>query len=207
MQKIDSGHPYAYAVTDASGKFSIDNPGATLRIQDWKHRPSRVVLTPQTHNVEFATEPSETDAVKLPVCANSRLTKRAQKRNAGEFWYFLVPRNAKVVRESDTDYVVYSLYFRDSKEHLWFASGPLYGGYQAPAEWLVEAQDFTERAILEPQGTMAGVDVFGSSKSGERFRSFGLGTDYISYRTGVPEAAAFFDAFIATACTPPLGPK
>jgi hypothetical protein len=104
------------------------------------------------------------------------------------FWYFLLPRHPEVKSGSDSDYVVDSLYFRDGNEHLQFAYGPLYGAYEAPAEWLVQAQNFTERAILEPQGTVAGVDVSGTLRTGERFRSFGLGTDYITYRTGVPEA-------------------
>jgi hypothetical protein len=206
-QRIDPAHPHAYAVTDASGKFNIVNPGSTLWMQDWKHRPSRIVLTAETRNVEFVVEPPETGAVKIPVCEDSRLSKRARKRNVGLFWYFLLPRRAKVESGSDADYVVDSIYFRDSGEHLRFAYGALYGGYQAPGEWLTEAQDFTERAILEPQGGVAGVDVSGTLKNGERFRSFGLGTDYVSYRTGTPEAAEFFDAFIATACTPLLAPK
>jgi hypothetical protein len=119
----------------------------------------------------------------------------------------LLPRHARVESGSDADYVVNILYFRESKEYLRFAHGPTYGGYEAPAKWLVEAQDFTERAILDQQGRVGGVDVSGTLKTGERFRSFGLGTEYITYRTGVPEAAAFFDTFITTACELPLDPK
>jgi hypothetical protein len=162
---------------------------------------------PETRDVEFVVEPPENSAVRVPSCDGSRLTKRSSKRNVGLFWYFLLPLHAKVESGSDTDYVVDSIYFRDSSEHLRFAHGPLYGGTQAPEEWLTEARDFTERAILEPQGGVAGVDVSGTLKTGERFRSFGLGTDYITYRTNSPEAATFFDAFIATACTPLLPPK
>jgi len=119
----------------------------------------------------------------------------------------LLPRHAKIRHASDADYVVESVYFGDSGEHLHFAHGPIYGGYEAPAEWLVGARDFTERAILEPQGGVAGVDVSGTLRTGERFRSFGLGTDQITYRTDAPLAAAFFDAFIATACMPRLDSK
>lgn len=205
---IDPAHPHVYAVTDATGKFRIDNPGTTLRIYDWTRRPSRVVLTPETRNVEFVLEPAETDAVRVPFCEDSRLTKRTNRgRNAGLLWYFLLPRNAEIKTVSDTDYVVESIYFGNSGEHLQFAHGPIYGGYEAPAEWLIGAREFTERAILEPQGGVAGVDVSGTLRTGERFRSFGLGTDQITYRTGVPHAAAFFDAFVATACTPLLAPK
>jgi len=207
-QKIDAAHPHVYAVTDPNGKFSIDNPGSTLRIYDWKHRPSRVVVTSETRSVEFVAEPAELDAVRVPFCEDSRFTKPAnRKRNAGLFWYFLLPRHSEIKRVIDTDYVIESVYFGDGSEHLQFAHGPIYGGYEAPAEWLVGAQDFSERAILEPQGGVAGVDVSGTFRTGERFRSFGLGTDQITYRTGAPEAAAFFDAFIATACMPRLASK
>jgi hypothetical protein len=207
-QRIDPAHPHVYAVTDERGKFSIVNPGATLRVYGWKHRPSRVVLTPETRNVELVLEPPETDAVRVPFCEDSRFTKHTtRKRNAGLFWYFLLPRHADIKRVSDADYVVESIYFGDNGEHLQFAYGPIYGGYEAPAEWLVGARDFTERAILEPQGGVAGVDVSGTLRTGERFRSFGLGTDQITYKTGVPAAAIFFDAFIATACMPRIASK
>lgn len=206
--KIDGAHPHVYAVTDENGKFSIVNPGATLQIHDWKHRPSRVVLTPEIRNVEFVVEPPEADAVRVPFCEDSRFKKRAnRKRDAGLFWHFLLPRYANTKRVSDADYVIESIYYRDSSQHLQFGQGVIYGGYEAPAEWLMEAQNFTERAILEPQGGVAGVDVSGALKTGERFRSFGLGTDQITYRTGVPQAAAFFDAFIATGCMPRLASK
>lgn len=207
-QKIDPAHPHVYAVTDASGRFSIVNPGATLRTYDWKHRPSRVVLTPETRNVELVVEPAETDAVRVPFCEDSRFATRAnRKRSRGLFWSFLLPPHAKIKSVSDADYVVDSIYFRDSSEQLHFAEGPIYGGYEAPAEWLVGAQEFTERAILEPQGGVAGVDVSGTLRTGERFRSFGLGTEQITYKTRAPEAVAFFDAFIATACMPRLASK
>jgi hypothetical protein len=207
-QTVDSAHPHSYAVTDANGKFSIDNPGATLRIHDWKHRPSRVVLAPEMRNVELVVEPAEIDAVRLPFCEDSRFTKRANRTgDTGLFWHFLLPRHAKIKRVSDGDYVVGSVYFGDSGEHLQFGYGQLYGGYEAPVEWLVGARDFTERAISGPQGGVAGADVSGTLRTGERFRSFGLGTDQVTYRTGVPEAAAFFDSFIATACMARLASK
>lgn len=207
-QAIDGAHPHVYAVTDENGKFTIVNPGATLQIHDWKHRPSRVVLTPEIRNVEFVVEPPEADAVRVPFCEESRFNKRAnRKRDEGLFWHFLLPRHVNIKRVSGGDYVIQSIYYRDSSEHLQFGQGVIYGGYEPPAEWLMEAQDFTERAILEPQGGVAGVDVSGALKTGERFRSFGLGTAQITYRTGAPQAAAFFDAFIATGCMPRLASK
>lgn len=204
--EIDPAHPYVHATTDAAGRFSILNPGSTLRLGDRRFRPSRVVVTAETHDIIFVLEPVDSDAVKVPFCEDSRFIDPAtRKRNAGQLWQFLLPSHARVKQSTDTDYAVESIYFDKGEEHLAFAHGPIYGGYEAPAKWLVDAQEFTERAILAPDGEAAGVDVYGTLKTGQRFRSFGLGSDQITYQTGNPEAVEFFDAFIATACLPRYG--
>ncbi|HET6179072.1 MAG TPA: carboxypeptidase-like regulatory domain-containing protein [Candidatus Sulfotelmatobacter sp.] len=205
--KIEPAHPHVYAVTDTNGNFSIANPGTTLRINNWTLRPSRIVVTRETRNVEFVAEPASSEAVRVPVCDDSRFAKREnRKRNIGLLWSFLLPRHAKVSRLLGGDYVVETVYFSDIGDHLQFASGVSYGGYEAPSDCLVEAREFTERAIVVPDGA-AGVDVYGTLKTGQRFRSFGLGTDAITYQTPNAEAAASFDAFIATACMPRLDSK
>lgn len=154
---IDSAHPHVYAVTDSSGKFDIVSPGATLRINNWDLRPSRVVVGPETHNVEFVVESATSQAVRVPWCEDSRFAKRAsRKRSTGMFWGFLLPRGAKVRRQSDDDYVIETIHFGDVGDHLQLAYGPIYGGYEAPSEWLVEAQEFTERAIVGPDESRGG---------------------------------------------------
>jgi hypothetical protein len=204
--KIEPGHPHVYAVTDTNGNFSIANPGTTVRINAWTLRPSRIVVTPETRNVEFVAEPASSEAVRVPVCDDSRFAKRERKRNTGLQWSFLLPRHAKVSRSLGGDYVVETIYFSDIGDHLQFAYGVIYGGYEAPSDWLVEAREFTERAIVGPDG-VAGVDVYGILKTGQRFRLFGLGTDAITYQTANPEAAAYFDAFLTTGCMPRLDSK
>ena len=112
----------------------------------------------------------------------------------------LIPKDTPVEQGRDGDYVYWRIVFGQDKVHYQLNGfSGLQAYYGEPSRENIKAsRKFTRRYWAHNK--LRGVDARGTFRSGKLWRDFGMFGEVVWYYKVSPEAAAYFDQLIATAC-------
>ncbi len=191
--------------TDAEGNFKLSDPGKIIYIRGDGFRPTSRVVTPGTTGMRIELEPDQKTKWNIEECAKSGSPRGAKflPSRSSRFSYlvrFSLPKNAKLKKTADVDYVSYVVRFGKTHEWMELMRGVNVGSSGDPYDdWLVKSSEYSERRI---GGHSWGIDSRGVFKDGTRWReaNMQIGQEYVHYEKVSPEAAAYFDAIVDSAC-------
>jgi hypothetical protein len=192
------------ATTNAEGRFNLTNvpsKDSLVYFQKEGFRPKTLVVKTQTSSLKVVLEDDRKTAWFVPACSAADA-----KNSHGNSWLrFSWPKNAKVRRIQDVDYVEYIV--RLAKDlgslELWF--GPVVGPGRTVEDFILRSATFEERSIRSKSGRMIGYDQRGKTPDGMVWRSadfFGFSASAI-YESISEEKATAYDRIIDSVCQPP----
>jgi hypothetical protein len=189
------------ATTNTEGRFDLTNlpsKDSVVYFQKEDFRPKTLVVEPQTRTVQVVLEDDRKTAWFIPACS----AKEVKNSHEGSWLEFHWPKNAKVKRIKDIDYVEYLVRLaKDSRPlQLWY--GLFVSSEQHVTEIVIRSASFEERSIHSKSGQIIGHDQHGKTQDGMVWRSAefpGLSASAI-YEGVSAEEAATYDRIIDSAC-------
>jgi hypothetical protein len=186
--------------TDADGKFQLPGlPDKDLVIffQKEGYRPKSIVVKVGTTVLNVVLEDDKNTAWTLPTCSSA---DAGASPIGGEIQYRL-PKDAKVRKIKDIDYVEYLVSFAKYRKplQLW------YGGLVSPGQMLTKnllrSASFEERSIHIQSGQRIVSDRRGKNPDGTVWRIADFpGSASAIYESTSTEEAARYDPIIDSAC-------
>jgi hypothetical protein len=190
------------ATTNTEGKFDLTNlpsKDSVIYFQKEGFRPKTLVVQAQTSTVEVVLEDDRKTAWFIPACS----AKEVQNSHEGAWLEFHWPKDAKLKRIKDIDYVEYLVRVaNDSTKPLQLWYGPFVSSGQHLTEIVIRSASFEERSIHDKLGQIIGYDQHGKTQDGMawRYAEFsGLSASAI-YEGVSTEEAASYDRIIDSAC-------
>jgi hypothetical protein len=187
------------ADSDAAGYFRLEHPGTVLHFYREDLRPQTLVLTAADSMVRLVLEPS---ADNLRAVACEKATQRGEKLD-GFHIHFAVSDSSMRIRRGtfDVDYVLHLIQSKNgtSSLELWF--GPYAMSGVPDDDTFIDSSGFRQRHIQTASGETIGLDSWGTSKSGRRWRKMSIVGEGSIYRDATPEDAAAFDRIVNSVCT------
>jgi hypothetical protein len=191
----------SFGKTDKNGFFKISSD---VLIKYWKtlilHKegfvPKVIKLDASNLSLNIILESEKENSLwKIPNCS---LTKTKQNKIIGKYLKLTIPKKMKFKSGVDTDYIYYSIGFKEGKKTHWLRGGlgSLYAGVYPSGETLLDLQDYSYLR------TSVGIDWRGITKEGKFWRYFGAVSlfETYHYETDSKEVADVFDKIIDGVC-------
>lgn len=186
--------------TDQSGEFALEHGGSVVHF--WKEglEPVAVVVKPGTSELRVIMKP-ERDAMRLPIC--SRPGSGLKSIGWGKFGlHFTVPKKGVAISggKSDVDYIKYVIRPDGSSSYLalWFGVNAMLS--EPGDDQLLESVHFWQRNLELANGEPIGMDSWGQTENGLKWRQTGLLNAGAVYRDADQASASVFDKIINSAC-------
>lgn len=184
------------AESDSNGSFTLPHFGRVISFRRAGFRPLTKIVAPSTTKLDVILEDSAATEWLIPSCSN---VKDAGKR-VGYSLRLPVPKGVIARKGNDIDYSSFSIGYGAKENRVWLSGieGPMASLGVPPEDWILNAQEFTERSYKS--GKAEGVDMRGRLADGTYWRYVGRLGESIEYNNLSREAAAFFDKIIDSAC-------
>ena len=182
-------------LTDGSGFFRLTNHWKVIFVRLKGYRMASRAVPDAGGDIRIVLDPVQDTDWNVPLCASGG----PSHREVGFPFKFTLPKHAKLKRSRDVDYVIYLVHFGKAPGWLNIMSGPLVGG-TFDEGWVVESSSYTQRAIMSEPDIGVGNDWRGTLKDGTHWRWTKIVGGLVRYKTPSPEAAAYFDSIVDSAC-------
>ena len=183
--------------TDDQGRFELKGVGRVIFFIVPKFQPVTFVRGVQQTSCEVTMKADPVDHWPATCSAKDESGKRY-----GYPFRFLVPRRAKIRKETSTDVASWTVKVPqgETHEHIVITTGPLLGDGFPPEEWIIDSKDFSER-------DSGGLDWSGTTKGDKKWRWFSSSEAIVSYENASDGTAVFFDRIIDSVCMSPPGKR